>query len=52
MDPIAEKRFVQQLKAGNEAAFTELVRLYQHSVFNLVLRLLDNREEAEDVAQE
>lgn len=52
MDPSEEQRFVRELKARNEAAFTELVRLYQHSVFNLVLRLLGDREEAEDTAQE
>jgi RNA polymerase sigma-70 factor (ECF subfamily) len=29
-----------------------VVRLYQHKVYNLVFRMVGNREEAEDVAQE
>lgn len=32
--------------------FRELVALYQHRVFNTVLSLLQNREDAEDVTQE
>lgn len=36
----------------DEDAFTELVRAYQHQVFNVVFRILSDRAEAEDVAQE
>ena len=52
MDTDQERRFVRRLKSRDEKAFTELVRLNQSSVFNLVLRMLGNRAEAEDVAQE
>jgi RNA polymerase sigma-70 factor (ECF subfamily) len=47
-----EQDFILALKRRDEAAFSELVRRHQHQVYNLVLRMLGNREEAEDVAQE
>jgi RNA polymerase sigma-70 factor (ECF subfamily) len=47
-----ERRLVRRLKARDERAFRELVETHQHRVFNLVLRMLGNREEAEDVSQE
>jgi RNA polymerase sigma-70 factor, ECF subfamily len=37
---------------GREAAFRELVRRYERPVFSLVLRLVRDRETAEDLAQE
>lgn len=49
---IREKLLVRRLKQSDERAFQEMVRLYQHKVFNLVFRMIGNREEAEDVAQE
>lgn len=49
---IRERLLVRRLKQRDERAFQELVRLYQHKVYNLVYRMLGNREEAEDVAQE
>lgn len=47
-----EEKLVERLKRRDEAAFNELVRLYQERVFRLVLRMLGDRAEAEDVAQE
>ncbi len=47
-----ERRFIRQLRARDEAAFTELVRLHQDRVFSVVYRMLGDREEARDVAQE
>lgn len=47
-----ERAFLKRLKARDEAAFTELVRRHQGQVFNVVLRMLGSRAEAEDVAQE
>ncbi len=52
MDRSQERAFLRRLKARDEGAFTELVRLYQGRVFNVVLRMLGSRAEAEDVAQE
>ena len=43
---------VRRLQQRDERAFQEVVRLYQHKVFNLVFRMIGNREEAEDVAQD
>lgn len=47
-----EQRLVERLRKRDEAAFNELVRLYQTRVFRLVFRMLGDREEAEDLAQE
>ena len=47
-----EEKLVERLKRRDEAAFNEIVRLYQERVFRLVLRMLGDRAEAEDVAQE
>lgn len=47
-----EEQLVERLKRQDEAAFNELVRLYQGRVFRLVLHMLKDRAEAEDLAQE
>ncbi len=47
-----DERLVEKLKRHDEAAFNELVRLYEDRIFRLVLRMLGDRAEAEDVAQE
>ena len=47
-----EKRLVKRLKARDERAFREFIELHQDRVFNLVYRLLGDREEARDVSQE
>jgi RNA polymerase sigma-70 factor (ECF subfamily) len=49
---LRERLLVRRLQQRDERAFQEVVRLYQHKVFNLVLRMIGNREEAEDLAQE
>src|SRR5207253_1218168 len=49
---LREKLLVRRLQQRDERAFKEVVGLYQHKVFNLVYRMVGNREEAEDVAQE
>ena len=43
---------VDRLRRGERGAFEELVRLYQHRVFGVTLRMLGNRADAEEVAQE
>ncbi len=48
----AEKRLVRKLKARAPGAFESLIENHQSSVFNLLYRMLSNREEAEDLAQE
>ena len=47
-----EAKLVARLIARDERAFNELVRAYQGRVLGLVLRMLGNRAEAEDLAQE
>src|SRR2546421_4761507 len=52
MTTLRERMLIRRLQQRDERAFAEVMRLYQHKVFNLVFRILGNREEAEDVAQE
>lgn len=51
MDAIV-KRIILQVRKGDHNAFGELVELYKDRVFALSYRMLGNRQEAEDVAQE
>ena len=43
---------IERLKAGDEAAYKELVDTQQQRVFNTALGLVQNRELAEDITQE
>jgi RNA polymerase sigma factor (sigma-70 family) len=43
---------VEQCKKGDDKAFRELYRLYARAMFNASMRILNNRDEAEDVLQE
>lgn len=47
-----EQKLIDRLIARDERAFNELVRTYERRVFALVFRMLGNRAEAEDLAQE
>jgi RNA polymerase sigma-70 factor (ECF subfamily) len=47
-----DRRLVRKLKEGDERAFQELVQTYQNRIFGLMLRMINNRQEAEDLAQE
>lgn len=47
-----EATLLARLKAGDTKAFEVLVVIYQHRVFGIALRMLGNRAEAEDIAQE
>jgi RNA polymerase sigma-70 factor (ECF subfamily) len=47
-----EQILIKQLQQGVEQAFSQVVDAYQHLVYNTVLGLLQNKEEAEDVSQE
>ena len=51
MEALLKKRINQVLK-GNQNAFGEIVELYKDQVFQICFRLLGNRHEAEDLAQE
>jgi RNA polymerase sigma-70 factor, ECF subfamily len=45
-------RLVEELRAGGECAYEELIARFQQSVYTLALRLLNDPAEAADVVQE
>lgn len=47
-----EKELVQLSKDGDEEAFGQLVQKYKSRVFNMALSITQNRETADDIAQE
>jgi RNA polymerase sigma-70 factor, ECF subfamily len=49
---LTERLLIARLKDRDGQAFDEIVQLYGDKVFSLVYRMLGNRHEAEDVAQE
>ncbi|ETI66434.1 MULTISPECIES: RNA polymerase sigma factor SigW [Neobacillus] len=51
MEAIVKKRIKQVIK-GDQNAFGEIVEIYKNSVYQLCFRMLGNRHEAEDMAQE
>jgi RNA polymerase sigma-70 factor, ECF subfamily len=44
--------WIQQTKAGEQTAFSQIVGKYQKPVYNICYHMLKNGEEAEDAAQE
>jgi len=47
-----EARLVTALRAGDQSAFAQFVADYQNAVYSLALRLVRDREDARDIAQE
>ncbi|MEW6730979.1 MAG: sigma-70 family RNA polymerase sigma factor [Acidobacteriota bacterium] len=47
-----DDQFLARLRAGEQAAYEELVSKYHGSVYSLALRLTNDREDAYDIAQE
>jgi RNA polymerase sigma-70 factor (ECF subfamily) len=47
-----ERKLIQSIRKGNTRAFSELVNRYKDLVYTLALRMLGNREEAEEVSQD
>ena len=47
-----EQSLIRQLHQGIDSAYAQLVEVYQHLVYNTVLTIMQDREDAEDVAQE
>ncbi|WP_205513644.1 RNA polymerase sigma factor [Longitalea arenae] len=47
-----ELELIQRLREGDEGAFKKLVENYQDLVFNTAIGIVQNSEDAEDVAQE
>jgi len=50
--PKIQKEIIDSCKGGDEKAFTEIVLTYQKKVYNIAYRMLGNKEEAKDLAQE
>ncbi|HYZ15257.1 MAG TPA: sigma-70 family RNA polymerase sigma factor [Candidatus Acidoferrum sp.] len=50
--PVDDQALIAASQAGDGQAFGELVRRYERAVYNLALRTLQDRTEAEDAAQE
>ena len=46
-----ELELIQELRNGNEQAFKALVETYQDMVFNTAIGIVQNAQDAEDVAQ-
>lgn len=47
-----EKQFITDLQKGSQSAFRHLVDTFQNKVFNTILSIVHNDEEAEDISQE
>ena len=48
----ANSELIGQCRQGRNAAFKEVYELYSKAMFNICMRMLNNRNEAEDVLQE
>lgn len=51
MDALVNKRIEQVLK-GDQSAYADIVNLYQHKLYQVCYRMLNNKQESEDIAQE
>lgn len=49
---MTDRELVERAKKGDQAAFEQLVLDNQNRVYSLALRMVNDREEAEDLAQE
>ena len=47
-----DQEIVAQAREGREAAYRELIRRYERPVFSLILRMVRDRQLAEDLSQE
>jgi len=51
-EPVSERALVARLKAGDEAAFEEVLKRYELKVFNLTRGLMRNDDDAQDALQD
>ena len=49
---MSEQQLIEKARQGDRSAFALLVNTYSERIYNLALRILRNREDAEDVLQE
>ncbi len=48
----SDAELIQQVAQGDENAFEQLVKKYEHAVFNIIYRHIGNYTDVEDLAQE
>ncbi len=51
-EPIDDKELVAQALEGDEMAYAELLERFRRPVFSLIYRMIGDREQSEDLAQE
>jgi RNA polymerase sigma-70 factor (ECF subfamily) len=51
MVELDERALAEQAKRGDDRAFTKLVEMYERVIYNLALRMTNDREDARDIAQ-
>jgi RNA polymerase sigma factor (sigma-70 family) len=49
---LTDIELIQQVLAGNQSAYADLVKRHQRFVFSLAMRFAKNREDAEEIAQD
>ena len=52
MKNVNDLYYIQQVKSGNTRAFANIVYKYQNMVLTVVMKIVDNKEDAEDITQE
>lgn len=52
MDSTQDRQLIARLQAGDEEAVKELAERYSHRIFQMALRQLKNRQDAEEVTQD
>lgn len=52
MSTLTDYEIIQSVLAGNKDLFSELVNRYKNLVYSVILRMNNNRDEADDMAQE
>src|SRR5437764_9301389 len=52
MEPVHERELVERCRRGDEGAFQELVDEYKNLVYALIARTVQDRNRAEDLAQD
>src|SRR5215212_7783243 len=52
MDRTDDRKLISRLQAGDEEAVRDLADRYEHRIFQMALRHMKNREDAEEVTQD
>ena len=52
MKNVNDLYYIQQIKSGNIRAFADIVYKYQNMVLTIVMKIVENKEDAEDITQE